>query len=51
MAPHCRETNVKKLVGTFGLVQENKAIKRQKLDGGKSRLVSRLKLHLHYLFH
>ncbi|KAG2262026.1 hypothetical protein Bca52824_069105 [Brassica carinata] len=34
-----RETNVKKLVGTSGLVQENQAIKRQKLDGSKSRQI------------
>ncbi|KAF8104423.1 hypothetical protein N665_0172s0054 [Sinapis alba] len=34
-----RETNVKKLVGTSNLVQENQAIKRQKLDGGKSRQI------------
>lgn len=31
------------------MAQENQAIKRQKLDGGKSKQVSQLKLH--YLFH
>ncbi|CAH8381565.1 unnamed protein product [Eruca vesicaria subsp. sativa] len=34
-----RETSVKKLVGTSNLVQENQAIKRQKLDAGKSRKI------------
>lgn len=33
------ETNVKNTAGTFNLAQENQAIKRQKLEGGKSRQV------------
>ncbi|CAN8255052.1 unnamed protein product [Cochlearia groenlandica] len=32
-----REGNAKNLAGTLNLVQENQAIKRKKLDGGKSR--------------
>ena len=35
-----RETNVKDTSGTSFLVQENQAIKRQKLDGGLSRQVT-----------
>ncbi|CAA7035164.1 unnamed protein product [Microthlaspi erraticum] len=34
-----RETNVKNVVGTINLNQENQAIKRQKLDDGKSRQI------------
>uniref|UniRef100_A0A0D3D8W0 TPX2 C-terminal domain-containing protein n=1 Tax=Brassica oleracea var. oleracea TaxID=109376 RepID=A0A0D3D8W0_BRAOL len=34
-----RETNVKKTAGTSKMAQENQAIKRQKLDGGKSKQI------------
>ncbi|CAN8247910.1 unnamed protein product [Cochlearia groenlandica] len=34
-----REANAKKLAGALKLVEENQAIKRQKLDGGKSRQI------------
>ncbi|GLT86859.1 hypothetical protein SLE2022_049730 [Rubroshorea leprosula] len=34
-----RETNIKKPVGTPSLAQENQAIKRQKLEGGRSRQI------------
>lgn len=35
----CSETNVKNTAGTPNLAQENQAIKRQKLEGGRSRQV------------
>ncbi|PON34840.1 TPX [Parasponia andersonii] len=43
--PSClkSETNVKNSAGTPNLAQENQAIKRQKLEGGKSRQILSLK--------
>ncbi|GFZ05643.1 targeting protein for XKLP2 [Actinidia rufa] len=38
-----RETNLKNTVATPNLAQENQAIKRQKLDGGRSRQILSLK--------
>ncbi|KAA8526353.1 hypothetical protein F0562_008444 [Nyssa sinensis] len=38
-----RNTNVKNNVGTPGFAQENQAIKRQKLEGGKSRQILNIK--------
>ncbi|XP_022148004.1 protein TPX2-like [Momordica charantia] len=40
-----RENNVKNTSGTSSLVQENQAIKRQKLDGGLSRQILNVKPH------
>ncbi|KAL5573552.1 hypothetical protein UlMin_023149 [Ulmus minor] len=37
------ETNVKKIAGTPNLAQENQAIKRQKLEGGKTRQILNVK--------
>ncbi|KAJ0229340.1 Protein TPX2 [Hirschfeldia incana] len=43
MMPHCRETSVKKNIAaaaaTTNLIQDNQAIKRQKLDDGRSRQI------------
>lgn len=41
---HCRETNLNNIASTTNLIQENQAIKRQKLDDGKSRQVSQIVL-------
>jgi hypothetical protein len=35
-----RDTNVKNSVGTPNLAQDNQAIKRQKLEGGRTRQVN-----------
>ena len=40
MMPPCRETSPKNIAGTTSLIQDNQAIKKQKLDDGKSRQVS-----------
>ncbi|KAK9286020.1 hypothetical protein L1049_025223 [Liquidambar formosana] len=38
-----RDTNVKNTVGTLNFAQENQAIKRQKLEGGKARQILNVK--------
>lgn len=45
-----RDPTVKNNIGAPNLLQENRAIKRQKLEGGNSRQVHVIAI-LHLLFH
>ncbi|KAK6919096.1 TPX2 central domain [Dillenia turbinata] len=43
--PVLRDANAKNVAGTPGLAQENQAIKRQKLEGGRTRPILSIKTH------